>query len=709
MACHLSPSPSDPHELLLCGICAEPYDNNGHQAKFLTCHHTFCSHCLAQLSNRTQVNPAIIQCPNCRADTQLPENGVDGLQTNFYIVSVQEISKNTEPISRLVNRKVCDGHKMQPISYFCLTCGLFACSECTAEDHTAENGHSVISVSQSETCHLQELNVSLKSLNQNKRKLKLVESELTLLTAAKETALKEMDTFIKHAQEHMEQRRNVLKTQILDKFNDQKNALLDKQNQIQEVIELINKNNAQVKIMTKKTGDVNIIKPICESLKEANEKNQSIFSKMDLGDNYFAFDTDKGFEAFKECLCNLGDIQCKGSLPTTMRFQNLAAKVGHKSALTVEVYNHRGDQLPISSDSFSVQIFNQTDAEIHTELCTTGPDCTVTFTPQMSGLHRISGNFLGQKMICEQTHISVSSDKPVFKFGGHGNGNGTFNSPWSITIDNNDCLYVVDPHNKLIQKFSATGEFLSQFSVNSHDKDCTTLDMALDLNNGSIYCTDVVRKNDIYSAGNNMLKFNLDGKLQDMYQLNDMKYPLYLATNSQNDIFITDLTKKCLVKVDKKGNKLCHMGDFKYPGYVTVADDGCIIVPDRDSDCIYIFNPDGSVKHKFGCSGCERGQLKEPLGVAFDGNNILVTDSGNDRIQVFQLDGTFVSAIASLDDPLKDPRGLAVTKDGHVYVADCGNYCIKKYKYRDVTWWQRHWRYLNIFKMNQNWIYFKCR
>ena len=678
----LHPNPSAPQELQFCGICEEPYDDDTHQAKFLACHHAFCSHCLDRLSNKEQVHPAIIQCPNCRSDTQLPDNGIGGLQTNFYVTSFQEFLKKNETPSAAANFQGCHGHTNQTIYYFCLTCGITVCSECTAEGHTAENGHSVISVSQSQTTYLQELNVSQKSLNQNKRKLKLIESEIALLGAAKETALKEMDTFIKLAHEQLEQRRLVLKGQILEQFNAQQSSLLDKQNQLEEAIKLINKNTAQVKNITK-TGNINKLKQICKCLKQVNEKTQSTFSSLDPGENHFSFDATKGLDEFNECLCALGQIYCKGFLPTRMRFKGSDSIAGQKSVLTVEVFDHHGNKLPISSGPFSVQITDSVGTEVYNELCTTGPDCTVTFTPQMSGLYKIVGNFLEQKIISEPNHVTVCSNNPILTLGKEGNGNGTFKFPWSIAIDNNGVLYVADRSNRLIQKFSANGDFLSQFSVNDHDKDCTTLDMALDLNNGLIYCTDIVYKNGAYSAGNNMLVFNLDGELQHKHNLSGVSFPLYIATDSHGGIYLSDLTERCLFKVNNEGNNLCRMGDFGYPDHITIADDNSVIVSDNENDCIFIFNPDGSIRHKFGSSGTGKGQLKQPCGVATDGENIMVADNGNNRIQVFKCDGTFVSMIESQDDPLKNTRGLAVTKDGYVYVADCDLHCIKKYKYRD--------------------------
>ena len=417
----ISSDPSDPHELLICGICAEPYDDDAHQAKFLACYHTFCLQCLGKLFNKNRVNPATIQCPNCRAETRLPKNGIDGLQTNFYIAGVQEISKTIHPPRITANFQGCHGHSMQPISYFCMTCRIFVCSECTTLDHTTENGHSVISISKSETNYLQELNISNKSLSQNKRNLQLVESEIALLTAAKEMALKDMETFIKLAQEKLRQRRNDLKDQILNQFKAQQKVLLDEKNQIQEAITIINKNIIKAQKITKAGGDVSKLKPICESLKEINEKTESILTQLDLGENYLAFDSNKGLNEFNACLHTLGDIYSKGFLPSRIRFQSQEVKVGQKTTLTVELYNHQGDKLPIPLEYFSVQVTDPTNTEISTELCTTAPDSTVTFIPQVSGLHQVSGSFLRQKLTSEQTHLSEQRQSS-FKIGTRGNG-----------------------------------------------------------------------------------------------------------------------------------------------------------------------------------------------------------------------------------------------------------------------------------------------
>jgi len=46
-----------------------------------------------------------------------------------------------------------------------------------------------------------------------------------------------------------------------------------------------------------------------------------------------------------------------------------------------------------------------------------------------------------------------------------------------------------------------------------------------------------------------------------------------------------------------------------------------------------------------GTSGTELGQFSGPAGVAFDSSgNVYVTDSGNQRVQIFSSNGTFLSS-----------------------------------------------------------------
>ena len=70
-----------------------------------------------------------------------------------------------------------------------------------------------------------------------------------------------------------------------------------------------------------------------------------------------------------------------------------------------------------------------------------------------------------------------------------------------------------------------------------------------------------------------------------------------------------------------------------------------------------------------------------PSGIAFDqNNNILVVDSFNHRVQVFDRNGNFLRKFGeqgSLDHQLKHPNGLSINGSGDLIVSDSGNKFIK--------------------------------
>ena len=518
----------------------------------------------------------------------------------------------------------------------------------------------------------------------NKRNQQLVESEIALLTAAKDTAINEIDTFIKSTHEQLEQHRNDLVDHVLDQYNARQKELVTKQEQIEETTRILSDNTNKAKRITK-TADLSKLQPISESLRTINETTKLMSSNLNLGENYLAFDSNKGLDELKNCLFTVGQICNRGFLPSMIEFTNTEAKAGHKATLSVNVCDHRGNALSVSSDTLSLQVTDATGAELQTIFCQSSPESTVTFTPQMSGLHKVSGTFLGQELISELTHISVASNNPVLIFGDTEDSDGCLNQPWGIAIDKNNCIYIADTSNQLIQKFTPDGEFLSQFSVSIHNENGTVCDIALDLNKGLVLCPEIADEGDCLRETSNILVFDLQGVYQHTCTVENTWAAFTIAIDQHGDLIISNLKNECLIKVNTEGNFVCRIGPPLYPGYIAINADNSIIVPDEDNDRIYIFNHDGSVRHQFGSTGEGKGQFKRPLGVATDGEYILVSDMNN-RVQVFTNNGTFVSIIESTGDPLDNPRGLAVTTDGYVFVVDTFNDCVKKYKYRDMPW-----------------------
>jgi len=125
-------------------------------------------------------------------------------------------------------------------------------------------------------------------------------------------------------------------------------------------------------------------------------------------------------------------------------------------------------------------------------------------------------------------------------------------------------------------------------------------------------------------------------------------------------------------------------GELMTPRNVAVGPDGRIYVADSGNARIEVFAPDGSFLTTWGSFGTEPGQFNEPWSLAVDDQFVYVADTWNYRIQKFTTEGELVGVYgrngspADASDPglglFYGPRDIILLDDNRLLITDTGNH-----------------------------------
>ena len=150
------------------------------------------------------------------------------------------------------------------------------------------------------------------------------------------------------------------------------------------------------------------------------------------------------------------------------------------------------------------------------------------------------------------------------------------------------------------------------------------------------------------------------------------------------------------------------------PSDLAVAPNRYIYIVDGANNRIVATDSDGRLKFTFGKEGLGKGEFKYPLGIDIsDSGKVFIADSGNHRIQVFDLKGNFLSMFSvrrGSNEKPSDPADILVGNiRNYLYISDNDNHKIKVYK-QDGTFqfeWGRfgegegEFRYTGILSSNK--------
>ena len=159
---------------------------------------------------------------------------------------------------------------------------------------------------------------------------------------------------------------------------------------------------------------------------------------------------------------------------------------------------------------------------------------------------------------------------------------------------------------------------------------------------------------------------------------------IYGMTMDDNDrLFVSDLKLRHVAVFNAKHQQETSFGAdvLERPGGLAVdTENRFLYVVDTEKDVVDVFDADSfKLLRQIGTPGKKHsltspGTFSLPSHVAVDKEgNVYVTDTLNDRVEIFDADGNFISTFGRNGDGpgyFQRPKGIAIDPDGHIWVVD---------------------------------------
>lgn len=321
----------------------------------------------------------------------------------------------------------------------------------------------------------------------------------------------------------------------------------------------------------------------------------------------------------------------------------------------------------------------------------------------------------GKIYLSQQNHARIvvidTKDDSFFVFGERGIEIGQILSPTAIAISPDDSVYVIDKNNRRVQSFTPEGQFIQAFGkpgLGEGEFD-SPKDIVID-QYGYVYVAERSRIQVFTPNGEFVRQWGEFGEADGQF-----KYIGGLVVDAEQNVYVIDsLLPSRVQKFDKYGvflgkwdaDPLNPNPMTEYIFDIAIDRDGSILIVGHRHD-ILKFSPDGEfmgkvsekpfdhlrnlvVDHegyffssdeyqanvrKYSRTGEELvswgshpkapGNFSDPRSVVITPDSkVIVAERDNDRIQVFNIEGTFLKAV----DVVRQPRGLTLDKSGNLFL-----------------------------------------
>ncbi|KAH3835321.1 brain tumor protein-like isoform X2 [Dreissena polymorpha] len=758
---------------LRCTVCNETFSI----PKVLSCFHTFCQSCL----EKSQEIPDKITCPDCHQDTFLNANGLSGLLPDYAVSNLLEKtalvtsalhctgckSKDTNAVARcfdcanflcancvmahqfmhcfeghrvssltdLRNNKengkmgkplYCPRHKQEELKFYCKTCSIPICKECTMFEHG--RGHDCQFLSdagdkQIAQMHLIEQDAKMK-VCELKTCAKSIDHIASRLQVQYHKAQNDINDTYNFYRAMLDERKSESLKELDQAFNSKQLLINNLGLKIQEHIDKLYCGTEFVDKITKfaTTPEALMFKNIVEQRFQnlfnfSPDTDNESYHDIEFISNFQAIQTGvrNTFGYVREGPSDVSHIIAKPQQPiarpngvvnTTINSISpppITLSNSHMNGMNGSLNGHLFDPVPtiepkdfVTTTSFGTNpAFENNLLFPTTDTFTTNGDTNLyekwssggldifqngidVFSTSTYPLMDITSKLISTNLYPPKSQIKRQKMIYHCKFGEFGVMEGQFTEPSGVAVNAQNDIVVADTNNHRIQIFDKEGRFKFQFG------ECGKRDgqllypnrVAAVKTSGDIIVTE-------RSPTHQIQVYNQYGQFVRKFGANILQHPRGVAIDNKGRIIIVECKVMRVIIFDQYGNTLHKFGCSKhleFPNGVVVNDKEEIFISDNRAHCVKVFNYTGQYLRQIGGEGI----TNYPIGVGINSQGeILVADNHNNfNLTIFTQDGQLINA---LESKVKHAQcfDVALMDDGSVVLAS-KDYRLYIYRYAQI-------------------------
>lgn len=251
-------------------------------------------------------------------------------------------------------------------------------------------------------------------------------------------------------------------------------------------------------------------------------------------------------------------------------------------------------------------------------------------------------------------------------------------APYGIAVDSKGLVYVADQRVGAIFIFNTETKDVQLIKNGSDAKFGLINGLAIDDTDRVFVSDGKLHRVLVFNSKHQVENVIEDGLVDPVGLAIDIENRLlYVVDTQQDQVLVYDADSLKLQRRIGTGGKnhwLTTPGDFGAPSSVAVDKDGNVYVTDTLNNRVEIFDADGNFISLFGKHGDGPGYFARPKGIAVDcDGHIWVVDQVQDRVQVFNRDGqllTYIGGHGNYPGQFASAVGIAIDKQNRVFVTD---------------------------------------